>query len=343
MTTPAKAVEADAASIAFQIALTQIGAATIQDALKLWAGVPPTRTATTSAAWLKQAINLVMSRRALSRDLAMAYYRLVRALRTGKTIADPRHPDPPVVTLQMLRDQFALLAPAVKPQEGPPRSSSSGTRPRPVGSQPPSEPVDDGSETIPVEEIDGIEQEQDRLEQSAKTEVGFDLQALGPDNLDKKVAAIPTDAPASQVDAAREDAHSRAGTRQAATAERVAMDAARGNVWAIAQKDKRAIGYVRLSRTGTPCGWCAMLIGRGAVYKSSKSAEYADGDLYHDNCHCYAEPIFDDEQYANSTLTELNRKYFSLWPKVTKGLKGKAAVSAWRRFIRQEAAAQEAG
>jgi hypothetical protein len=75
-----------------------------------------------------------------------------------------------------------------------------------------------------------------------------------------------------------------------------------------------------------------------------KSAEFADGDKYHDNCHCYAEPVFSREQYKSSSAYELNRRYEELWPKVTKGLTGKQAVSAWRRFIRQEqqAAAQEA-
>jgi hypothetical protein len=79
-----------------------------------------------------------------------------------------------------------------------------------------------------------------------------------------------------------------------------------------------------------------MLISRGPVYKSSRSAEYADGDKYHDNCHCYAEPIFSRDQYAGSSLYALNRQYAGLWPTVTKGLSGKAALSAWRRFIRRE-------
>jgi hypothetical protein len=86
-----------------------------------------------------------------------------------------------------------------------------------------------------------------------------------------------------------------------------------------------------------------MLISRGPVYRSQNSAEFADGDKYHDNCHCYAEPVFTREQYSGSATYELNRRYEELWPKVTRGLSGKAAVSAWRRFIRQEqAAAQEA-
>jgi hypothetical protein len=116
------------------------------------------------------------------------------------------------------------------------------------------------------------------------------------------------------------------------------MDGARGQVWSLAQRDPRVIGYVRLSRSGTPCGWCAMLISRGPVYKSQRTAEYADGDKYHDNCHCYAEPVYGREQYGDSALYALNRRYEQLWPQVTKGLRGKAALSAWRRFIRQEQA-----
>ena len=77
-----------------------------------------------------------------------------------------------------------------------------------------------------------------------------------------------------------------------------------------------------------------MLISRGVAYKSGRSATYSDGDKYHGNCHCYAEPVFSYDQYADSSLTELNRRYAADWPRVTKGLSGKAAVSAWRRFIR---------
>jgi hypothetical protein len=87
-----------------------------------------------------------------------------------------------------------------------------------------------------------------------------------------------------------------------------------------------------------------MLISRGPVYRSERSAEYADGDKYHDNCHCFAEPVFSREQYNSSPLYALNRQYEELWPQVTKGLSGHAALRAWRRFIRteQRAAAQEA-
>lgn len=69
-----------------------------------------------------------MTRRARSRDLAMAYYRLVRALRTGTTIADPRRPEPRYVTLDMLRREFAALAAAMtRRQRSQPKSLQATT------------------------------------------------------------------------------------------------------------------------------------------------------------------------------------------------------------------------
>jgi len=82
-----------------------------------------------------------------------------------------------------------------------------------------------------------------------------------------------------------------------------------------------------------------MLISRGAVYKSATSAEFANGDKYHDNCHCVAEPIFTSDQAASGRYS-LNRAYGTLWPQVTAGLSGKAALRAWRRFIRQQQASE---
>ncbi|WIM95777.1 hypothetical protein ACTOB_007907 [Actinoplanes oblitus] len=338
MTSPVRAAEADQASTAFHLALTQLGVATIGDALTLWAGVPPTRTAALSAAWLRRAIHLVMTRRARGRDLAMAYYRLVRALRTGTTVADPRRPDPPYVTLGMLRNEFAALT---GPAPAAPAPAADDAAPRTAADVPALDggrAGDDDDDRILVEQLDALDRDLERLEQAAEKEARIALEELGPRNLDRKLADIDTSQPAELVDDLRDDAHRRAGTRQAATAERLVMNGARSTMWSAAERDRRAIGYIRLSRTGTPCGWCAMLISRGPVYRSQRSAEYADGDRYHDNCHCYAEPVFDRGQYASSRLYALNREYQELWPKVTKGLSGKAALRAWRRFIRQQQA-----
>jgi hypothetical protein len=358
VTSAARQAEADRAAIAFQTALTEIGAGTVADAMKLWQDVPVTSRASTATSWLRRAITLVMGRRRQSRDLARAYYRLVRALRTGTTVADPYHPEPTYITIDVLRREFAeLTKDAERPQEGrtddaqastPDTSSSAATGQAGEADEGATPDGDQASEDdldrILVEEIERLREAEEQIEREAEQELRLVLEALGTNNLQKKVDAIDGARSADDVDGLREEAHQQAGARQAAAAERVALNGARSTVWNHMQRDRRAIGYIRLSRTGTPCGWCAMLISRGPVYRSQKSAEYADGDKYHDNCHCYAEPVFSREQYNGSSAYELNRRYEELWPKVTRGLSGKAAVAAWRRFIRQEqkAAAQEA-
>jgi hypothetical protein len=275
-----------------------------------------------------------MFRRARARDLALAYYRYHRALLTGTTIPDPSDPErTPSTTLSDLRETFTDLATTPSP---PPPSDPS---PPPVDD----EDEDDEADRILIEEIERLEEEIARLEAEAEKEAATALAALGPLNQQKLIDQIEDDITAAEAKAAEADAHAKAGARQAAATARVVQDGARSTIWNVAERDKRVIGYVRLSRTGTPCGWCAMLISRGPVYRSQDSATYKgaasydDGDKYHDNCNCYAMPIYSPGQYASSSLFDLNRKYAEEWPRVTRGLSGKSAVSAWRRFIRQEA------
>ncbi|MFJ1730190.1 hypothetical protein [Streptomyces sp. NPDC088254] len=194
---------------------------------------------------------------------------------------------------------------------------------------------DEDWERILVEELKGLREEEDRIERQAEEELRIVLEALGPTNLDRRMTVE---------DADPDEAKRQAGSRQAAAASRIAMNGARSTNWTHMTRDRRALGYVRLSRTGTPRGWCAMLISRGPVHKSRESATFADGDRYHDNCHCYAMPIWNRDQYQSSELTAISRQYEALGPEVTKGHTGKGAVSVWRRYIRkqQRVAAQEA-
>ncbi|MFI1799848.1 hypothetical protein ACH427_21185 [Streptomyces sp. NPDC020379] len=365
MTRPARQAETDEVSAAFHVALTQIGVQTTAEALALWEDVPADLRAATAGGWLRRAISLVMGRRRQARDLARAYYRLARALQTGSTVADPYHPEPTHVTLGDLRREFSALAGTYEPPS-PSRAQEAATGepgeasdphsedPRPVESdaQPASEKdkrreLDDGDddwEKILVEELKGLREEEERIERAAEEELRTVLDALGTQNLNRRLAEVDDQQSAKDADASRAEAHRQVGARQAAAASRVAMNGGRSSTWKHMRRDRRALGYVRLSRTGTPCGWCAMLISRGPVYKSESSAVFDDGDRYHDNCHCYAMPVWSRGQYQSSELTALSRQYEVLWPEVTRGHTGKDAVSVWRRFIRQKqrAAAQEA-
>ncbi|MEU5427623.1 hypothetical protein AB0H73_18740 [Streptomyces olivoreticuli] len=368
MTSPARQAEADQVSAAFHVALSQIGVQTTTEALALWAEVPAMQRAVTASGWLRRAITLVMSRRRMSRDLARAYYRLARALQTGRTVADPYHPEPTHVTLGDLRREFAALAGTYTPDpdragEAAPGESGEALPARNDGSvradqsAPEAPKVDDGPklddgdddwEKVLVEELDGLRKEEERIEREAEQELRTVLDALGTQNLDRRLAEIDDEQTAKDVDRQRAEAHRQAGAQQASAASRVAMNGGRSTLWNHTNRDRRALGYVRVSRTGTPCGFCAMLISRGIAYKSEASGTYKDGDLFHDNCHCYAEPVFSRQQYGSRELFALNRQYEAMWPEVTNGYSGRAALNAWRRFIRRKqrdqhkAAAQEA-
>ncbi|WP_236246475.1 hypothetical protein [Streptomyces sp. CC210A] len=356
MTSTARQADAERASAAFHLALAQIGAATTAEALALWAEVPTALQGTTVTSWLRRAITLVMSRRRMSRDLARAYYRLARALQTGTTVADPYHPEPTHVTLGDLRREFAALAGTYQPPASEPAGEAATGEPgeAPPASVDTSAPAEESDQDAPegdglelddeaedwehilVEELDGLREDEERIEREAEEELRTVLDALGTRNLDRRLAQVDDEQTAKDADRQRGEAHRQAGAQQAAAASRVAMNGGRSTTWNHMNRDRRALGYVRLSRTGTPCGWCAMLISRGVSYKSEAAATFRDGDLYHDRCHCYAEPVFSRQQYGSSELFALNREYEALWPKVTKGHTGKAAVTVWRRFIRQK-------
>src|SRR5690606_22417484 len=71
---------------------------------------------------------------------------------------------------------------------------------------------------------------------------------------------------------AREKARENAVTRASGYSQLVSLNAARGLLNYLEYSDRRVIGYVRVSKTGTPCHFCAVLLSRGFVYKSESSA-----------------------------------------------------------------------
>lgn len=329
MTTKARRQEADRASQAFHIAMTYEGAQASVEALKLWQDYPQTPTASATASWLAKVVSLIMRRRKRIREIGRAYYRLVSALQTDHTIPPVGGTKEPDVALSELRQDFIDVLPehtvdTYKPADIP-------------------EP-DDDFERILIDEIEQLKALEAETERIAQQELEDDLRNLGPGVLNKKLNEMDLEQPARLVDEMRKDAHAQAGARQAAASARVAMNGARNDLHNVIDLHKRVLGYIRISRTGTPCGWCAMLISRGPVYRSKESAEYSEGQQYHDNDNCYSEPVFSRQDYKTNPRYALNRQYQAEWPVVTKGLSGKAAISAWRRYIRltQRRAAQAA-
>jgi hypothetical protein len=317
--------ETAAVNRAFQAALAKQGAEALAEAVVIWNQLPADRASEVSAVWLGKAVHMILTRRERSRELGLAYYRLVRALRTGKTVGDKRRPEPKYVSIDKLRREFEALA-ASKPL---PKIEDAKSIPR--------------ADRIEVDFVLDIDEIADRQDRATDVYARNDLAYLGPNSYKKAVAQEIGDGSsvsAADADKSREELRKKAGYRQASSAERHVLNGARSMIWEAGSKDKELIGFIRLSRTGTPCGWCAMLISRGAVYRgtqgSSAEVTFGDLDLYHDNCKCYAEPVYSEEQESSDPSYALNREYKRLWPIVTKGLGGKEALAAWRRYFREQ-------
>lgn len=72
------------------------------------------------------------------------------------------------------------------------------------------------------------------------------------------------------------------------------LSGGRGTVREWARRDSRATGYRRVA-DGNPCTFCTMLVGRGPVYTSEKTAlSQRGGGAYHPHCGCTVEVVYGD-------------------------------------------------
>ena len=98
-------------------------------------------------------------------------------------------------------------------------------------------------------------------------------------------------------------------------------------------RDSGCIGWARVSGTGRPCHFCAMLLSRKAVYKSRRSAHGARLEGYHPHCRCYVRPVFSREELETSSLFALNRKFHAEWYQHGKDGVGGRTGSTWRKHF----------
>ncbi|MGW0933651.1 VG15 protein [Streptomyces sp. NPDC002666] len=104
------------------------------------------------------------------------------------------------------------------------------------------------------------------------------------------------------------------------SAERLVLAGSRDTTMRTFQERDEMAGW---RRTGSgSCAFCAMLIGRGAVY-SKKSVEFRA----HDRCGCAAEPLYRREPEPPHV-----RKLQEQWLTATAGTTGAGALRAWRAF-----------
>lgn len=319
MTTPVREQEAAQASSAFHAALMATGTDAAADALREWERVPVGARPTAIDRWVRRTASVVVEGRSLARLLALAYYRLIRALHVGETIPDPRGPARATETLNDLRRDFAeALEDAAGPGGATPLPGSGDTYDL-------NDYLSDNA-SVTVEELEGMEDLADEQDDEAMDELAEILPLVGPGR--EKKAAKRHEDPDRKEQAVR-DAHDTGGVVQASHVARLVRDGGRDYTNSLGRKDGKALGYVRLSRTGTPCGFCATMMSRGMIlYESAETAGgflSADGktryggDEWHPNCQCYAEPVFSRSHYENHPMFALNREMTRLYNRVAQG------------------------
>ncbi|WP_338601646.1 hypothetical protein [Saccharopolyspora sp. SCSIO 74807] len=92
--------------------------------------------------------------------------------------------------------------------------------------------------------------------------------------------------------------------------------------------NSRLIGWARYDPEPPTCGFCLMLISRGPVYKTRRTA--GDQQLWHPGCTCKAVPVFSRDQWeGRDQYLDADR----LWREATRGWSGKNAINAFRRAV----------
>lgn len=91
-------------------------------------------------------------------------------------------------------------------------------------------------------------------------------------------------------------------------------------------------GWRRVGASGSPCPFCLMLIGRGAVY-SKASARFQS----HDRCGCKPELLYRREPEPPEV-----RRLSEEWSRATSGHSGSGAIEAWRKHVTGQRTAQAA-
>jgi hypothetical protein len=109
---------------------------------------------------------------------------------------------------------------------------------------------------------------------------------------------------------------------------RLVLNGGRQAILQAVQDDARALAWMRVT-AANPCAWCAMLASRGAVYKSQQTA----GFLAHSHCRCTGQAIFAE---SDGTFLAENGRLQQEWQRATKGLSGRNARNAWRRYWNAE-------
>lgn len=281
----------------------QIRAAFLQEFFALWPLMDPTRVDETGAPWIRAVMPLITQYRELSAQAAEDYYRDFRLAEAPTNVLTV--PVPPVERVSRGTTQR-------RPRQG-----------RPTGDPPPDAPTPQARSQGRRGRLRPVRIVWDDADEAAANSMATN----GPANIKSKTKRGRTAQQAAQ----------EAATQAAGAAGRHVLEGGRRTGLTLIHADDAAIGWIRIT-DGDPCAFCAMLASRGPDYNSAQSAQFVVnpkakrplGALYHDNCACTAEAVFDKSQ----EWPELNRQYRELWNRVAKGHKD--PLNAFRRELERQ-------
>lgn len=279
-----------------------------------WQRLNPASLQASGTSWVALILSIIRGERRRSRQVAIAFYRLYRAMETGYV---PRHPDNPLEEHLTLRDLEAEWAREAELDDY-------------------DDWLDDDDE-LEVEDFDWPDEDDDAYDRAALSS----LVARGPARVHALLDDLPDpdDSGRGRLDDPEflADLES-AGRGAAQAADREAIRSGRDLIERASRSDKRVLGWARVT-DGNPCAFCAMLAARGAIYKSRATAEVARSDnlpsdpmelsRYHNGCHCQMVPVYSRADFH----TPESRRLKGEWEEVTRGLEGADARRAWRRHI----------
>lgn len=337
-----------------QAAQARLGLLAAYLSLAEWETVSALNAAATATEWLARSLRVIVAIRKMSRQLAISYYQLSRALETGRTLGVPEGSTGDV-TLGELRKNFRDNALDVaslpstrtrsddpdiqwfeenlKAQDAKDSKNARSIRISEVRVEPLIQnlmDVEGTDDSVPVKidkyewpkamSYDEVEKAYQRL--LRKQAVDHSADAV------KKIRAdedLTPDLAFTQI----EVAHAAAGSIGSGTVDAAGMEGGREVINQAIRKDRLVKAVARGTSTD-PCAFCAMLASRGFVYKSEKTAYVGDDvERVHINCHCF--PIV---RWTKETeLPEMNAYFQEKWHEVTAGYSGQDAVKAWRRWI----------
>lgn len=107
-------------------------------------------------------------------------------------------------------------------------------------------------------------------------------------------------------------------------------NAYRNKELAYVHNDEDVVGWARVDPKPPTCEFCRLLISRGPVYKSAKSAE--GRNRYHKGCTCVPQIVFRGQE-NDWPGREMYEAELARYRKATKGKSGKAARKAWREAV----------